>query len=102
MTSEKPSLEAPLIDQKSMLAEDPFYGYRDELRSRVEAAQDRFDKWKHFLENTNTARNAAFKDENIKLKQEVSQLLTNVQELEEVVYRIETNRSNFPHIDDDE
>jgi len=103
MTSQQPSLEAPLIEEgNNIRTDDPFYGFLDELWARVQAVQARFNVWKKQLETTNTARNPVFQEENKKFKQDVAQLLTSVQELEEVVYRIETNRGNFGHISDEE
>mmetsp|Transcript_1832 Transcript_1832/g.2134 ORF Transcript_1832/g.2134 Transcript_1832/m.2134 type:complete len:271 (+) Transcript_1832:161-973(+) len=99
----QPSLEAPLIDEgAAKRSEDPFYGFLDELWSRIQATQAKTQKWSRVLESANTAQHPTFREDHKSLKQEVSQLLTNVQELEEVVYRIETNRANFPHISDEE
>ena len=48
--------------------------FREELKVRVDAAASRFENWKRLLNETNTAESAAFKDENGKLKGEVSQV----------------------------
>ena len=47
--------------------------FLEELKARVDASGSRFDNWKRLLNETNTAENLAFKEENSKLKHDVSQ-----------------------------
>mmetsp|Transcript_10547 Transcript_10547/g.17215 ORF Transcript_10547/g.17215 Transcript_10547/m.17215 type:complete len:254 (+) Transcript_10547:566-1327(+) len=92
-------LNAPLIGSHS---DDPFYAFKDELETRVEEASTRFFKWKGLLERENTATSREFKEENGALKRELNSLQSNVSDLEQVLQRVQTHRSNFAHISDNE
>mmetsp|Transcript_19327 Transcript_19327/g.48856 ORF Transcript_19327/g.48856 Transcript_19327/m.48856 type:complete len:261 (+) Transcript_19327:326-1108(+) len=93
------ALSAPLIGSQS---DDPFYAFRDELQQHVEHASSRFATWKDLLESTDTSSNQEFRRESAALSKELANLQSNVGDLEQVLQRVQTHRSNFAHISDDE
>lgn len=90
-------MEVPL-----MHSDDPFYAFKDELHVHVSEATNRFSKWKTLLETTDTSSNLEFKKEMGALKKELVNLQSNVNDLEQVLQRVQTHRSSFPHITDEE
>ena len=101
MSGDGRSLNTPLIES-STSSNDPFYAFRDELKARASRTNARFENWRSLLNSSNTATNSSFSDENAVLKKELSGLLSNVNDLDQVVQRIASNRANFAHITDDE
>lgn len=82
---------------------DPFHAFRDELDTRVKAGKVQFAEWKDLLENTNTASGSDFRRGNAALKKEISALHSIVNnDLAQIVQRIASQRSRFPHITDGE
>jgi chromosome segregation ATPase len=97
-------LSAPLIGggSGSGTGDDPFYVFKDELQSHVQQAAARFNQWRTLLEGTDTAVNSEFKREHVALGKELVTLQNNVSDLEQVLQRVQTHRSNFSHISDEE
>ncbi|GBG27570.1 Syntaxin-10 [Hondaea fermentalgiana] len=94
------SIEVPLIG--SSTSDDPFYAFRDELQAHVQKASKRFAQWKHLLETTDTAQNKTFQNEHASLKAELNSLQSSAADLDQVLKRVQTHRSNFAHISDGE
>lgn len=92
-------MNAPLIGGAN---DDPFFAFRDELELHVEQASGRFTRWKQLLDTTNTAKSKEFKDETTALKKELLGLQSSATDLEQVLQRVQTHRSNFSHISDSE
>eukprot|EP00514_Thraustochytrium_sp_LLF1b_P007973 CAMPEP_0184529524 /NCGR_PEP_ID=MMETSP0198_2-20121128/12427_1 /TAXON_ID=1112570 /ORGANISM="Thraustochytrium sp., Strain LLF1b" /LENGTH=255 /DNA_ID=CAMNT_0026921555 /DNA_START=215 /DNA_END=979 /DNA_ORIENTATION=+ len=93
------ALNAPLMGNKS---DDPFYAFRDEIHQHVQDATERFHRWKNLLSSTDTSSNLEFKREHAALGKELTKLKSNVSDLDQVLQRVQTHRSNFSHISDDE
>lgn len=93
------ALNAPLIGSTS---DDPFYAFRDELQLKVQECSTRFFRWKNLLETSDTARSREFKEEHGALRKEISGLQSGVSDLDQVLQRVQTHRSSFAHISDEE
>ena len=95
-------LSAPLIGGGTTGGDDPFYVFRDELQQHVAGAAGRFNQWRALLEGSDTSSNSEFKREHAALGKELVQLQSNVSDLEQVLQRVQTHRSSFAHISDEE
>jgi len=95
------SMDAPLMGGPSS-SDDPYYAFRDELQLEVKKAATRFARWRNLLETVDTSSSREFKDLHASLRKELSSLQANAADLDQVVQRIQTQRSHFAQISDRE
>lgn len=83
-------------------AKDPYYAARDQLQDAMNKTVADFQKWKHILENQNTASSGEFSELSKKLNLSMKAIHVDIKNLQQVIAVVEKNRHCFTHIDDDD
>lgn len=94
------STEEPAVSPQRK--RDPFYVVRDKVQLLVATLRKDFEKWKDVLENTNTAENADFLTLSQSIKDGLSTVKVDLLDLQQTVTIVESKRSRFKDIDDEE
>jgi len=83
------------------LKADPFMILKREVDEHLERLQTDFEKWKHLLENTNTAETADFSSLTQSIKSQRHRIKEGLKEMAEEVKKIRNNPTMYSHISQD-
>jgi len=79
---------------------DPFHAFREELSMNVQRQQVRFERWQASFERGGDSKK--IKKEHSAFQKDLNALLSSVGDLEMVLKRIQSKRSEYAHISDSE
>lgn len=88
--------------QTSSQSNDPYFLCRDDLATRLKKLQASFENWEVLLRNENTETSASFKKAHAELNKRLRGSKKMLNELTHSVNYVKQNRSNFPHITQEE
>jgi syntaxin 6 len=77
------------------LLQDPFYVVKEEVQQSVNGVTTLYDRWQELLRSTNTAQNDEFKWTTNQLKTGIRSIEWDLQDLEETIGIVESNRQRF-------